>query len=258
MPRLLNFGVLSVVIIFGASWTFTAHSQDESQQSVLQQSETPHVYLPLVRTPDAPAPQNPLREGRATYYAATGAGSCSFDPSPNDLMVAAISYVDYGDADYCGAYVEVYGPEGTVTVRIVDKCPDAQCAAGHLDLSREAFARIAPLERGIVPITWRVVSPDLTGPIAYHFKQGSNQWWTAVQVRNHRNPLVKLEYRTSPGAWIAAPRVDYNFFLEASGMGPGPYTFRVTDSYGNVLEDTGITFVEGGVVPGAAQFPPWP
>ena len=32
--------------------------------------------------------------------------------------------------------------------------------------------------------TWQVVSPALNGPIAYHFKDGSNQWWTAVQVRN--------------------------------------------------------------------------
>jgi expansin (peptidoglycan-binding protein) len=253
MPRFLSLGALIVVMLCGAVWSLTAYSQ-----SAPQQDEPPQLYLPLVRTPDAPAQQNPLREGRATYYNATGAGNCSFDPSPQDLMVAAISYEDYGSADYCGTYVEVYGPEGTVTVRIVDKCPDAQCTAGHLDLSREAFAQIAPLERGIVPITWRVVSPELSGPIAYHFKEGSNQWWTAVQVRNHRNPVTKLEYQTAGGGWVAAPRVDYNFFLEAAGMGPGPYTFRVTDSYGNVLEDSNIPFREGGVVPGAAQFPAGP
>jgi expansin (peptidoglycan-binding protein) len=232
----------------GFIWSLTAHSQNEIR----------NVYLPLLSTPDAPPAQNPLREGRATYYDATGAGNCSFDPTPNDLMVAAISHEDYGSADYCGAYVEVYGPEGSVVVRIVDKCPDAQCTAGHLDLSREAFARIAPLELGIVPITWRIVSPELAGPIAYHFKDGSNQWWTAVQVRNHRNPVTKLEYRNNAGMWVAAPRVDYNFFLEANGMGPGPYAFRVTDSYGNVLEDAGIAFIEGGVVPGRAQFPAGP
>lgn len=253
MPRFASVGVLMVVIVCAAAWSLTAYSQ-----SAPQQTNSSRLFLPLVRTPAAPAAQNPLREGRATYYYATGAGNCSFDPSPDNLMVAAISHEDYGSADYCGAFVEVYGPEGTVTVRIVDKCPDAQCTAGHLDLSQEAFAAIAPLERGIVPITWRVVSPELEGPIAYHFKEGSNQWWTAVQVRNHRNPVVKLEYRTSSGAWVEAPRVDYNFFLEDGGMGPGPYTFRVTDSYGNVLEDSGIRFTEGGVVPGAGQFPAGP
>lgn len=222
------------------------------------QGNPTQLFLPLLRTAGEAPAENPLRTGRATYYAATGAGNCSFPATPTDLMVAAISHEDYGSADYCGAYVEVFGPTGTVVVRIVDKCPDAQCTAGHLDLSQEAFAQIAPLERGIVPITWRVISPPLSEPIAYHFKEGSNQWWTAVQVRNHRNPLARLEYRNSSGAWINASRVDYNFFLEDRGMGPGPYTFRVTDIYGNVLEDAGIPFVEGGVIPGTGQFPVGP
>ena len=50
-------------------------------------------------------------------------------------------------------------------------------------------------------------------------------------------------------------RESYNYFVEPSGMGQGPYTFRVTDVYGNVLEDSGIAHVEAGEVPGAAQFP---
>lgn len=38
-------------------------------------------------------------------------------------------------------------------------------------------------------------------------------------------------------------------------MGVGPYTFRVTDSYGSVLTDSGIPHVEDGTIDGAAQFP---
>jgi expansin (peptidoglycan-binding protein) len=76
-------------------------------------------------------------------------------------------------------------------------------------------------------ITWQVVSPDLTGPIAYHFKDGSNQWWTAVQIRNHRNPIARLEYLDVGGQWITVPRTSYNYFVQTNpGMGPGPYTFR--------------------------------
>ena len=43
------------------------------------------IYLPLI----ARAKENPLHTGIATYYDATGAGACGFDPSPNDLMVTA-------------------------------------------------------------------------------------------------------------------------------------------------------------------------
>ncbi len=213
------------------------------------------TWLPLALKAQAKA--NPIHQGIATYYNATGAGACLFDPSPQDLMVAAMNAVEYDNAAVCGAYVTISGPKGAVTVRIVDLCPE--CQAGHLDLSREAFARIADLPQGRVSISWQVVSPALSGPIAYHFKDGSNQWWTAVQIRNHRNPVAKLEYRDGSGQWVAAPRTDYNYFVQTNpGMGPGPYSFRVTDSYGNQLVDSGISHVENGTLQGAAQFPPGP
>lgn len=66
--------------------------------------------------------KNPVtRTGQATYYAETdGSGNCMFDATPTDLMVAAMNRVAYNRAAMCGAYVEVTGPQGTVTVRVVD------------------------------------------------------------------------------------------------------------------------------------------
>lgn len=195
--------------------------------------------------------------GIATFYQATGMGSCMFDPTPNDLMVAAMNAEQYDNAGACGAFVDVTGPRGSVRVRIVDLCPE--CRAGHLDLGAQAFARIADPRLGRVPITWRWVSPPLDGPIAYHFKDGSNRWWTAVQIRNHRNPIAKLEYSTGGNRWVNVPRMQYNYFVQTNpGMGPGPYLFRVTDRYGNVLVDNGIVHVERGTVMGQQQFPPPP
>jgi expansin (peptidoglycan-binding protein) len=210
------------------------------------------IYLPLI----ARSKQNPLHQGIATYYAADGSGACSFDPSPNDLMVSAMNAEEYSNAAYCGAYVQVNGARGSIIVRIVDLCPE--CKAGHLDLSLEAFALIDDLVKGRVPITWRIVSPVLNGPIAYHFKEGSNQWWTAVQIRNHRNPIAKFEYWNG-SQWVTVPRVSYNYFVQTNpGMGPGPYKFRVTDMYSNTLTDSGIPFIVSGTINGAGQFPPGP
>jgi len=210
------------------------------------------IYLPLI----ARAKENPLHTGIATYYDATGDGACMFGPSPDDLMVAAMNNDEFNNAAYCGAFVEMHGPSGTVTVRIVDLCPE--CKAGHLDLSREAFAKIADPVLGRVSISWRVVSPAINGPIAYHFKEGSNQWWTAVQIRNHRNPIAKFDYWNG-SQWVNVPRTAYNFFVQTNpGMGVGPYTFRVTDSYTNTLNDSSIPFIEGGTINGAGQFPPGP
>lgn len=205
--------------------------------------------------PDAPADAaGPLIHGVATYYAATGDGACMLGPTPRDLLVAAMNAPQYGNAALCGAFVQVAGPLGTVVVRVVDLCPE--CRSGHLDLSREAFRRIAPMHLGRVAIRWRIVSPELPGPIAYRFKEGSNRWWTAVQIRNHRHPIAQLEYSPRPGTWISLPRTHYNYFVQTNpGMGPGPYRFRVTDAYGQVLEDHTIDHREGGLVPGAEQFP---
>jgi expansin len=214
------------------------------------------IFLPAVMR-SATSSDAPLRTGNATYYVeADGSGNCMFDPTPDDLMVAAMNHTDYANAALCGAYVAINGPKGSVTVRIVDRCPE--CAPGSIDLSPQAFDRIADRAAGIVPITWRIVSPELSRPIAYRFKEGSNQWWTAVQVRHHRNPIARLEYRDPAGQFVAVPRTEYNYFVAEAGMGAGPFTFRVTDIYGNVLIDTGIPHNVGVEISGSGQFPPAP
>jgi expansin (peptidoglycan-binding protein) len=216
-------------------------------------SPQPAVWLPILFRGSG----NPIHSGIATYYHATGAGACGFGASPGDLMIAAMNAVEYAGSAVCGEYVHVKGPKGEVTVRIVDLCPE--CTAGHLDLSQEAFAAIADLPQGRVNITWQVVSPELSGPIRYHFKDGSNQWWTAVQIRNHRNPIAKFEYLNASGQWITVPRTTYNYFVQTNpGMGAGSYTFRVTDSYGNALSDSGIPPLDNADYLGGGQFPPGP
>lgn len=203
--------------------------------------------------PNGPACDPEVHQGKATYYAADGSGNCSFDAAPGDPLVAAMNTPDYAASAVCGACVAIDGPDGSITVRIVDRCPE--CPQGNIDLAEGAFPMIAKKELGIVPISWRYVSCPVDGDLVYHFKEGSNQWWTAVQVRNHRNAIAKFEYRAADDTWKSVARVDYNFFIDEAGMGPGPYDFRVTDVHGNVIEDQGVPFKEAGDSPGAGQFP---
>lgn len=194
-------------------------------------------------------------EGEGTYYTfADGSGNCSFPATPGDLMVGAMNDADYADSAACGTCARIEGPDGVITVRIVDRCPE--CPAGDIDLSPEAFEQIAPLSAGRVPIRWTYVPCEVSGPVVYHFKDGSNQWWTAVQLRNHRHAIARFEYQDEGGDFVAVPRVDYNYFVDEGGMGPGPFTFRVTDVHGNVLTDSGIPLLDDGDAPGASQFPP--
>jgi expansin (peptidoglycan-binding protein) len=240
---------LSVWVLIGTSYLL---------ETAVAQTMQPRVYLPIIANGDSSEVGviGPVYDGSITYYNATGEGNCMFPASPDNLMVAAITHVQYGAADFCGAFVKVNGPKGSVIVRIVDKCPDAGCVYGHLDLSREAFAVIGNISDGIITdgITWQVVSPNMDGPIQFEFKE-KNQWWTAVQVRNHRNPIAKFEYLSASG-FVEITRTDYNYFLEASGMGPGPYTFRVTDILGNQIVSNGIPLSNPGVeIDGRGQFP---
>jgi expansin (peptidoglycan-binding protein) len=219
------------------------------------------VFVPLiVKLGGVVSGGEAIHTGQATYYdEADGGGNCSFDPTPQDLMVGAMNQTDYANSAICGAYVELTGPAGTITIRIVDRCPE--CPAGDIDLSPLAFSKIAALSQGRAPISWRIVSPDISGPLRYRFKEGSSQWWTAVQIRNHRNPIAKLEFLDAHGQFIAMERQEWNYFLRPGsnqGLGPGPYTFRVTDSYGNQLTDSGIALKAAGEVAGSAQFPRMP
>lgn len=195
----------------------------------------------------------PAKTGEGTYYDATGAGNCSFDATPNDLMVAAMNHPDYGTADWCGACLEVTGPQGTsVRVRVVDQCPE--CNTGDLDLSPQAFEMLSPLSAGRIAISWHEVACDVSGPVEYHFKDGANEYWTAIQVRNHRYPIAKLE-AMKDGAYVSIQRLDYNYFVQTSGLGPGPYMLRTTDAHGHVIEDAGIALGDSVTRTGAAQFP---
>lgn len=189
--------------------------------------------------------------GDGTYYDATGAGNCSFDATPNDLMVAAMNAVDYGTADWCGACVEVQGPNGSAVVRIVDQCPE--CAKGALDLSPQAFAMLSPLEAGRIPITWHEVACNVSGPIEYHFKDGANAYWTAIQIRNHRYPIASLEAKDPSGTFRSIERLEYNYFVQSDGLGPGPYTLRVTDDHGHSVEDNDVALGDNVTREGNSQ-----
>ncbi|MER7755062.1 expansin EXLX1 family cellulose-binding protein [Kitasatospora sp. NPDC097643] len=192
-------------------------------------------------------------QGVATSYdAADGNGACSFGPS-GDLMIAAMNHTDYETSRACGASVLVRAANGaSITVRIVNECP-LPCAPGQLDLSHEAFAKLADLSVGRLPVTWTLLSPG-TAPdtMSIRYKAGSSQWWCGIQVIGHRNPVVALEVQ-SGGGWRQLTRTDYNYFLSPDGSGCGG-PIRVTDLYGEQLTVDAVAVKPDVVQPTRVQF----
>ena len=91
-------------------------------------------------------------------------------------------------------------------------------------------------------------------PVSYRFKEGSSEYWCGVQMLNHRYPVAKLEYLNSDGEFVEIKRRPYNYF-ESMEMGPGPFTFRATDIYGQVIVDHDIPLVLDEKIEGKSQFP---
>ncbi|MBN1171422.1 MAG: cellulose binding domain-containing protein [Micromonosporaceae bacterium] len=201
----------------------------------------------LVSSSDWPAgavSETDRHTGRATYYSLgdSGLGNCSFPVVPADRLYAALGPEDYDHAGGCGGYIDVTGPKGTVRVLAADKCPE--CESGHLDMSPEAFAKIGDLTAGVIPISYQgVKNPEGAGPVTIRVKEGSSQWWIGFLATNHGNPLAAMEYRTEAGEWQSLKRAEYNYWLKEDGAGPGPFTLRLTDVYGNqaIVDDIALS-----------------
>lgn len=198
---------------------------------------------------------NNVHSGEGTYYDRVSGGAANLDYMEASYYTAAMNNEDYMNG-LAGAYIEVTDKDGDkINVVITDRLPEGK--KGDIDLTRKSFAKIEPLVTGRMKITWKIIPLPTTEPIQYVFKPTSTQYWAEVQVRNHRYPIKKLEYfDKKTNTYIELLRQEYNYFTASSGMGTGPYTFRVTDFYGHVLVDKGIAMNSKGTpVNGAANFP---
>ena len=127
---------------------------------------------------------------------------------------------------------------------VVDSCPD--CEAGHIDLSPEAFARIADPAAGSTKMTLTGVhNPMPAKDLSFKVKEGSQQWWLALLPIDHGNPLASVELKAG-GGWRSLSRSDYGYWI-AENAGTGPFTVRLTDVYGAQATATGIRLAAGQV-----------
>src|SRR5579863_1904116 len=180
----------------------------------------------------------------ATHYVLTGSPNCGYTP-PADGLYVALPAPEYAGAAGCGGYLEVSGPDGSVRVKVIDQCPD--CAAGHIDLSETAFARLAPLSAGLINVSYTsLADPALPGPVSVEVKQGSSRYWLALLADNTGNPLAGVQVETSSG-WLSLARASYNYWIAASGAGQGPFTMRLTDTQGHQVTVSGIALSPGAV-----------
>lgn len=202
-------------------------------------------------------PKGTVHTGDGTFYGGGYVGGCAMlDPVSTDYWIVAMNLADYNDGQLAGAYLEVTGELGTINMLVTDLLPEGK--KGDLDLYVDAFPLIAPPEKGRVPVSWKIVPLDTAenAPVSYKYKEGTTEFWCGVQVRNHRYPITKLEYLNDNGEFVEIKRRPYNYF-ESMDMGKGPFTFRITDIYGQVIidEDIPLSYDDTEIIPGHVQFP---
>lgn len=202
-------------------------------------------------------PKGTVHTGEGTFYGGGYVGGCAMlDPISSDYWIVAMNLADYNNAQLAGAYLEVTGELGTINMLVTDLLPEGE--KGDLDLYVDAFPLIAPAEKGRVPVSWKIIPLDTAenAPICYKYKEGTTEYWCGVQVRNHRYPITKLEYLNADGEFIEIERHQYNYF-ESDSMGAGPFTFRITDIYGQVVIDENIPLScdDTEIIQGHVQLP---
>jgi hypothetical protein len=185
------------------------------------------------------------------YDPGQAAGSCGLGPFPAGGRYASLPPRGYASGRACGSYLDVYGPRGAVQAEVVDVC--TECAAGTVNLSRAAFARIAEPRVGLVAVSYRTaLDPPLSGPLVLRISAAGRPGTLAVQVINHGNRLSSVAAGWPGGRWQPlTPDADGYWIgpLRPGRPGPGAppgraagarIRVRVTDAAGHQVVLTGV------------------
>lgn len=202
-----------------------------------------------------------VRTGYATYTGSGYEGGIALlDPIPADMEIVAVNKPElnsYGvQSALSGAYIEITGPKGTTVAYVTDCYTEA--FEGALDLCRISCDKIGDtnVPGGKIPLTWRVVEAPITGNFTYRILPASSKWWLALQVRNHKYPVMKLEYFNN-GEWIDVTKDRCNYFA-IRNLSSTTLEIRITDIRGKVVTDVidiPEALEDGCFIPGNVQFP---
>lgn len=230
----------------------SSHDSSTAPSSSTTTTTTPTSNLPQFYQ-DAYATQ-------ATYYtSSTGYdnGACSFG-APANTNITAINTALYNNAALCGAYIEVTGDKGTVTVKVIDVCSGSPiCDSNHLDLSADAYNAVTTVA-GITNVTWKFVqAPVGTNPIKIYWGNTLTPYFMDLVVDVHRHPVASVEIQDSSGTFISGTRTVNNHFQFTPSSGNtflSSFDIRITDMFGNQVQDT-VTWATNSTSTTTVQFP---
>jgi hypothetical protein len=213
-----------------------------------------------------------VQPGRITYYSQTPVVACDIPQSLWPQYTAALSEAQFQGGLACGCVARLFSNGKSIDVMIVDLCPktgNEQWCSGdrhHFDLGGSAaFSQLEPITTGVkeLQFLW-LPTPVGSSAVKLRFKDGTNPWWVAIQLLNHRYPVAKVEIKNpQSGQWISGDRTKpgmwnyWQFSFGGNGLA-APFQLRITDQYGQVIEENAPVPQSSLQWDGRNQFPPLP
>jgi expansin (peptidoglycan-binding protein) len=201
-----------------------------------------------------------------SILANAGRGACSYEPATLPAFVAAIDNQGFDQARGCGTCLRlVPGRTDVITtyvdVLVVDTAGTSD-STRQLSISSQAMDAIAVpgtqnigLNFAVVPCPTALVGSS----IQVTRQQGSTPQHLAVLTRNQPLPLRAVDVWFA-SSWNAMTLAPYNYWIfDSTGVSP-PYSFRMTNSLGDILtvNDMALTSsatADGPFVDTNVQFP---
>jgi expansin (peptidoglycan-binding protein) len=209
------------------------------------------------------------QSGRITYYEQSPTVACDIPQSEWPRCTAALNESEFQGGLACGATARLRNNGKEIEVMIVDLCPvqgNEQWCSGdkpHFDLGGSStFSQLEPPLTGVKDISFEwLPTPVGDTPVKLRFKDGVNPWWVAIQVLNHRYPVAMLEIQDPQNSqWRTGNRAlagmwnYWQFDFTGNGLAP-PFNIRITDQYGQVIEEKAAVVQEKYLWSGVHQFP---
>lgn len=206
--------------------------------------------------------------GRTTVYSETSIVATGITKIPSGLYKCAMHQDNLDQDGIEGACVEITGPAGTIKAVVVDCLPNTDVLGdgsgtvkkNHIDImGTEAFQKLTGATTGIFDITWKIVALPVSDPIIYYIKDGTSQWWIGIRLQYQKYPVKKIEIKIN-GSYVAMERETtercYNLYkYQTSGTQiTVPVEVRLTDIYGDVIEDKISSIAADTYVNGTTNF----
>jgi len=147
-----------------------------------------------------------VTRGQATWHIFGEKTACPGSFGTTNVVALHTSLFSSAESQ-CGMCTRVTGKKGSVVVMLVDECVGSTCK--ELDISKDAFARIADIDEGITPISFTAFAPcdQMRKGVSANFSTSGGEIETAeLETLPNADDSISLEVQMTSASPSAEPQ----------------------------------------------------